>query len=141
MYTLGVSDHIMIAHRIADPAFGRAQNLHGATYDIAVEVRVPQLGPHSVVMDIGLLRSHLRAVLDELDYSNLDDHPAFAGVVSTTERIVEWIAVRIAERLTSEQLASQSLRGGTLRVIAHESPVAYAAFERPIVPDSLQDRL
>jgi 6-pyruvoyl-tetrahydropterin synthase len=138
MYTLGVSDHIMIAHRIADPAFGRAQQLHGATYSIVVEVRVPQLGPHSVVMDIGLLRSLLRSVLDELDYCNLDEHPAFAGLVSTTERVVEHVAARMAERLVATDSDPGGLRNGSLRVTAHESPVAYAAYERPIHVDAPQ---
>lgn len=136
MFTLGVSDHIMIAHRIADPVFGRAQQLHGATYNVIAEVRVPRLGPHNVVMDIGLLRSLLRNVLDELDYTNLDEHPAFVGVVSTTERIVEHIARRMAERLGSAELGAQGVHGGSLRVTAHESPVAYAAYECAIVSDS-----
>lgn len=135
MFTLGVSDHIMIAHRIADPVFGPAQRLHGATYNVVVEVRVPRLGPHNVVMDIGLLRSLLRSVLDELDYSNLDEHPAFVGAVSTTERIVEHIARRMVERLGTADLESQPVRDSTLRVTAHESPVAYAAYECAIATD------
>jgi 6-pyruvoyl-tetrahydropterin synthase len=67
MFALGVSDHVMIAHSFADPFFGPAQRLHGATYGVEVEVRAAVLGPHHVVMDIGALRASLRRVLAELD--------------------------------------------------------------------------
>ena len=75
MFSVGVSDHVMIAHSFADPTFGPAQRLHGATYAVEAEVRAPSLNAHHVVMDIGAMRSLLRRVLDELDYRNLDDHP------------------------------------------------------------------
>src|ERR1700681_3531493 len=99
MFTLAVSDHVMIAHSFPDPFFGPAQRLHGATYAIDLEVRSPSLGPHDVVMDIGALRSLLRAVLVDFDYANLDEHAAFAEHMSTTERVAEYIADRAAERL------------------------------------------
>src|ERR1700730_7679690 len=91
---LGVSDHVMIAHSFAAPFFGPAQRLHDATYAIDLEVRAPALGPHHVVMDIGALRALLRTVLAELDYRSLDDHPAFPGRTSTTERVAEDVANR-----------------------------------------------
>lgn len=124
MFRLGVSDHVMIAHSFPDEFFGPAQRMHGATYGVEVEVRVPELGPHHVVMDIGLLRAVLRRVLDEIDYRNLDEHPAFAGLFSTTERVAEHVANRIAAELGE--------RSGSLAVLVRESPVAYAAYERPL---------
>lgn len=132
MFRLGVSDHIMIAHSIADPTFGPAQRLHGATYAIELELRAAQVGVHHVVMDIGLLRSTLRAVLDELDYGNLDDHPGFKNVASTTERVVEYIANRVAAAIHHLAAESQPPKDATLCVLARESPVAYAAYERPL---------
>ena len=38
MFSVGVSDYCMVAHSLADPAFGPAQRLHGATYAVEVEV-------------------------------------------------------------------------------------------------------
>jgi len=130
MFTLGVSDHVMIAHRIADPVFGPAQRLHGATYAIELEVCVDSLNGHNVVMDIARLRQTLREVLDEFDYSNLDEHPAFAGKVSTTERVAEHVANRLAYRLEALPSDEKPSPGGTLHVTLRESPVAYAAYER-----------
>ena len=132
MFALGVSDHVMIAHSFADPFFGPAQRLHGATYAIDLEVRAPTLGPHDVVMDIGEMRAVLRAVLDEFDYRNLDEHPAFAGRMSTTERVAEHVAHRAAERLALIAPQGAPTAGATLRVVVRESPLAYAAYERAL---------
>ncbi|MGH7293603.1 MAG: 6-pyruvoyl trahydropterin synthase family protein [Polyangiaceae bacterium] len=132
MFTLGVSDHVMIAHSFADPFFGPAQRLHGATYAVDLEVRAPKLGVHDVVMDIGALRALLRAVLAELEYRNLDEHAAFAGQMSTTERVAEHIADRAAERLARLDGGAAPAGGASVRVLVRESPVAYAAFERTL---------
>jgi 6-pyruvoyltetrahydropterin/6-carboxytetrahydropterin synthase len=132
MFTLGVSDHVMIAHSFPDAFFGPAQRLHGATYGVDLEVRAPRLGVHHVVMDIGALRAVLRSVLSELDFKNLDEHPAFAAVFSTTERVAEAVASRAAERIRALPLEQRPEAGASLRVVARESPVAYAAFERAL---------
>ncbi len=132
MYILGVSDHVMIAHSFADPFFGPAQRLHGATYAIELELRTPQVGPHQVVMDIGAMRDILRRVLAELDYRNLDEHAAFQGQLSTTERVAEHVANCVAEEILRLSADAAPVPGGQLRVLVRESPVAYAAYERPL---------
>lgn len=132
MFTVGVSDHIMIAHSFADPFFGPAQRLHGATYTVEIEVRAPALGPHQVVMDIGALRAMLRKELEALDYRSLDDHPAFPGRTSTTERIAEHLAGELAREIVALPADARPVAGGSLRVVLRESPVAWAAFERAL---------
>ena len=130
MFAVGVSDHVMVAHSFGDEFFGPAGKLHGATYAVDLEVRAPALGPHDVVMDIGALRTLLRAILADFDYTNLDEHPAFRGRMSTTERVAEYIADRVAERLTRLPSDARPVSGGSLRVKVRESPVAYAVYER-----------
>jgi 6-pyruvoyl-tetrahydropterin synthase len=132
MFTLGVSDHVMIAHSFADAFFGAAQRMHGATYAIELEVHAPSLGPHHVVMDIGALRAILRRVLEEIDMLNLDDHPAFRGSFSTTERVAEWVAGRAAGELARLSEEAAPVRGASVRVVVRESPVAYAAYQRSL---------
>src|SRR5215216_2269125 len=129
MFTLGVSDHIMIAHSFADPFFGPAQRLHGATYGVELTVRTAALGPHHVVMDIGAMRSILRGVLAELDYSNLDEHPAFPGRTSTTERVAEYLAHAVAAEIVRLPADAAPPAPATLSVLLRESPVAWSSFE------------
>jgi len=83
-------------------------------------------------MDIGAMRSILRRTLDALDYSNLDDHPAFPGRTSTTERVAEYIAKQLAEAFLTLPADARPTAGATLRVLLRESPVAFASFERTL---------
>ena len=132
MFSLGVSDHIMVAHSFADPFFGPAQRLHGATYGVELTVRTPALGPHHVVMDIGALREILRRVLASLDYTNLDEHAAFPDRTSTTERLAQYLATSIAEEVAKVPADAAPPAPATLSVLLRESPVAWASFETPI---------
>ena len=73
MYSIGVRDHIMIAHSFDGAVFGPAQRLHGATYVVDLELRRAALDAHGIVVDIGLASELLRSVLGALNYRNLDD--------------------------------------------------------------------
>ena len=132
MFSVGVSDHVMIAHSFADPTFGPAQRLHGATYSVEAEVRAPKLNEHHVVMDIGAFRDILRRVLAAFDYTNLDEHPAFPGRTSTTERVAEYVANEVAEHVLALAADGRPVSGSRLHVRLRESPVAWASFEREL---------
>ena len=87
MYSLAVSDHIMIAHSFNGEIFGPAQQLHGATYGVEIELRRAELDANGLVCDIGLALQALRDVLAGLNYKNLDTLPELAGCNTTTEFI------------------------------------------------------
>ena len=132
MFSVGVSDHVMIAHSFADPTFGPAQRLHGATYTVEAEVRAAALNEHHVVMDIGAFRTLLRELLASFDYTNLDDHPAFPGRTSTTERVAEHVARSLAASIAKLPADGRPALGATLRVLLRESPVAWASYEQAL---------
>lgn len=127
MFTVGVRDHILVAHSLKRPGFGPAQRVHGATYTVSVEIEREELNEDGVVADIGALRDDLRAVLAPLDYRNLDDHPAFANDLSTTELIAVHIHRELEKRL-------HACRHAMLIVTLDESPVAWARYRAPIRP-------
>ena len=132
MFSVGVSDHCMVAHSFSDPVFGIAQRLHGATYAVEVEIRASALGIHNVVMDIGALREIVRRVLAAIDYSNLDDHSAFPGRTSTSERLAEYLAECIADAIAALPPDGRPIEPSVLCVHLRESPNAWAGYERPI---------
>ena len=70
MFSLTVSDHVMIAHSFKGEIFGPAQRLHGATYAVELELRRRELDSDGLIVDIGLLRALLRRVLEEFEYRN-----------------------------------------------------------------------
>lgn len=125
MFTVGVSDHIMIAHSLRGETFGPAQNLHGATYEVRIELRAEHLDDDGIVADIGLLREALAEVLRPLNYQNLDDLPDFDGRNTTTEVLCAHIHARLAARLGPGRFAE-------LQVTLVESPNAWASYTAPL---------
>ena len=131
MFTLAVSDHFMIAHSFRGAIFGPAQRLHGATYAVEMELRRRELDADGLVADIGAMAALLRAVLDDLNYRNLDKEPAFKGRNTTTEFMAREIHARFAVRLKAGALGDAAAFAG-LRVVLRESPTAWAAYDGPI---------
>jgi len=131
MYSLAVSDHVMIAHSFRGAVFGPAQRLHGATYAVEVEFRRAALDGDGLVCDIGLALELLKSVLAPLAYRNLDEEPAFTGRNTTTEMLAGWILERLAEGVAAGAVGTGTAGTITsLRVLLRESPVAWAACER-----------
>ncbi|MET4590892.1 6-carboxytetrahydropterin synthase [Arthrobacter sp. 754] len=92
MFSLTVRRHFMIAHSLPREVFGPAQALHGATFVAEVTFRRRALNQDAIVLDIGAAGGIIEDVLAGLNYSNLDDHPDFAGKLTTTEALAEYIA-------------------------------------------------
>jgi 6-pyruvoyl-tetrahydropterin synthase len=132
VFSVTVRDHVMIAHSFRGEVFGPAQRLHGATYVVDATFRRATLDPDNLVVDIGRAGEALHAVLDELNYRNLDDDPALAGVNTSTEALARVVADRLAERVHAGALgeAARGLEG--LVVTLHESHIAWASYERPL---------
>ena len=122
MFSVGVSDHVMVAHSLRGEVFGPAQRLHGATYVVQAEVTAPEVDADGIVVDIGRLRTALREVLAPLEYRNLDELPELAGENTTTEFLCRWIHGTLAARLDPPPSAR-------LRITLVESPAAWASYE------------
>jgi 6-pyruvoyl-tetrahydropterin synthase len=132
VFSVTVRDHMMIAHSFRGEVFGPAQRLHGATFVVDATFRRPDLDADGIVVDIGLAAAELKDVLGELNYRNLDDEPAFAGVNTTTEVLARTIADRLADRVHAGRLGAGA-RGLTgITVTLHESHVAWASYERTL---------
>src|SRR5690348_16405006 len=121
MYHVTVRGHVMIAHSLPDPAFGPAQSLHGATYVVEATFHRGELDEHSCVVDIGAATNALEIILNDLNYRNLDEHPAFAGVLTTTEVVARHVADRLLEGPLTAGLAR-------LDVVLREHPDAWAGY-------------
>ena len=132
MYTVCVRDHFMIAHSFRGETFGPAQRPHGATYVVDLELRRSDLNSDGVVADIGQLGECLRAVLDELNYRDLDALPEFAGRNTTTEFLAREIHDRVAARIANGRLGPNATGLTAMRVTLRESHVAWASYEGPL---------
>ena len=129
-FTLTVRDHMMIAHSFSGETFGPAQRLHGATFVVDASFRASDLDADGVVVDIGRAAEALSQITGSLTYRNLDDEPEFAGMNTTTERLCQVIADRLAERVADGRLGSADGRLSSIEVTLHESHIAWASYER-----------
>jgi 6-pyruvoyl-tetrahydropterin synthase len=119
----------MIAHSFDGEVFGPARRLHGATYVVDVEFRAEQLGDDDIVVDIGRAGSALKDVLGALNFQNLDDIAEFSGRNTSTEFMARIIHDRISQKIASGDLGPGSHQLASLRVVLHESHIAWAAYE------------
>ena len=131
-FTVTVRDHIMVAHSFTGDMFGPAQRLHGATFVVDASFRASELDADGVVVDIGLASGVLAEITGALTYRNLDDEPEFAGVNTTTERLCQVIADRLAERVVDGRLGASAARLSSIEVTLHESHIAWASYEREV---------
>lgn len=129
MYSLNVRDHFMIAHSFQGEAFGPAQRLHGATYVVDATFRRPELSADGMVVDIALASERLRAILEDLNYRNLDEAPEFAGENTTTEVLARSIFERLAEAVREGRLGEDAKGISTICVTLNESHVAWGSYE------------
>jgi 6-pyruvoyltetrahydropterin/6-carboxytetrahydropterin synthase len=129
MYSVTVRDHFMIAHSFRGEVFGPAQQLHGATYVVDLELRRAELDADGVVVDIGRAAAALREVLAEFNYRNLDSEASLGGKNTTTEVLAGEIFQRMAHRIRAGALGDSAQELVSMRVTLHESHVAWAAFE------------
>lgn len=125
MFSLTVRRHFMVAHSLPRPVFGPAQGLHGATFVAEVTFRRRALNTDAIVLDIGAAGTIIEEVLADLNYKNLDEHPAFAGKLSTTEALAEFVARAVAARIKDTDDGAE-LAG--IDVTLRENPDAWASF-------------
>ena len=129
MYKLNVRDHFMIAHSFQGEAFGPAQRLHGATYVVDATFMRDELDPDGLVVDIARAGEELKAVLDDLNYRNLDELPEFQGQNTTTEFLAREIHRRLVDAIHAGKLGPGAPGCSALEVTLRESHVAWASYE------------
>ncbi|MEU8006294.1 6-carboxytetrahydropterin synthase [Catellatospora sp. NPDC049111] len=132
MFSVTVRDHMMIAHSFRGEVFGPAQRLHGATFIVDATFKRAELDPDDIVVDIAAASQELNAVVGALNLRNLDDDPAFAGVNTTTEKLAQVIADRLAARVHAGAFGDNARGLAGITVTLHESHIAWASYERPL---------
>ena len=132
MFSLTVSDHVMVAHSFQGAEFGPAQRLHGATFVVEAEFRAPQLDRLNLLVDIGLARRELRRALDTLDYRNLDGEAQFTGQNTTTEFLAAHVHGLLRAALREGRFGPGGAAVAGLKVTLRESPNAWAAYDAPV---------
>jgi len=133
MYSVCVRDHFMIAHSFTGAVFGPAQRLHGATYVVDVEFRRADLDADGIVVDIGRATTSVHAILEALNYRNLDDEATFTDRNTTTEFLARHVFDRLVAAIRSGELGDNGRAIEGIKVTLHESHIASGAYDGRVI--------
>ncbi len=79
---------------------------------------------------------HCGPVAGARDSRNLDEEPAFSQTNTTTERLARYIFERMREAIGEGRLGTAGAAIKSLRVVLHESHIAWAASEGTLRDES-----
>jgi 6-pyruvoyltetrahydropterin/6-carboxytetrahydropterin synthase len=133
LFSVTVSNSVMIAHSLKGEVFGPAQRLHGATYVVEITLRRPALDANNIVADIGRAITLLSEILEPIAYRNLDDLSEFAGQVTTTEFLAQEIFRRYRAGILDGRLEGDTATAiEEIDVTLREKPDAWASYCGPV---------
>ena len=129
MYSVTISESIMIAHSLRGEIFGPAQRLHGATFVVEVELTRQALDENAIVADMGRAAELLSEVLEPLAYRNLDELPAFEGRNTTSEFLAFAVFERYRDGIRDGRLGGDTRDAlERMTVTLRETPTAWASY-------------
>lgn len=121
MYELRVVTHFAAAHQLKMVG-EKCENLHGHNWKVEVYVTGERLNAAGVLMDFGVLKDHVRALMREIDHKFLNELDNFkVGCPPSSENIARFIAEGLQERLKAAEVSVS-------RVTAWESENACATY-------------
>ena len=94
MYTVRVEEDFSAAHFLTR-YHGKCERLHGHNYKVRVTASGTELDEGGMLMDFSTLRSFLHEIVDQLDHTSLNDHPAFSDGAPSAERIARFVYDRM----------------------------------------------
>jgi 6-pyruvoyltetrahydropterin/6-carboxytetrahydropterin synthase len=120
MYRVTVSARFEAAHNLIEYE-GGPEPLHGHSYRVEAVLESDKLQRYDVAVDFVAARAALEAIAKELDYTYLNEHPAFTGRNTSAENL----ARHFAERLESSGALGSSR---VAEVTVWEGPENRAAY-------------
>ena len=92
-YRVTVSARFEAAHNLIDYE-GGPEPLHGHSYRVEAVLESEKLQRYDIALDFAAARTALDAIAKELDYTYLNEHPAFAGRDTSAENHARHFAER-----------------------------------------------
>ena len=121
MYELKVETDFAAAHQLAMVGT-KCENLHGHNWKIEVIVAGETLDEGGVLMDFGIIKQHVHAVMETLDHKFLNELEFFSDAVPpSSENIARYVAVSLKKQLDNPAVK-------ITRVSAWESKNACATY-------------
>lgn len=121
MYRIGVWDHFSSAHYLRNYC-GKCEHLHGHNWKVEVVLEGTQLDDAGMLLDFGILKKHIKEIMDILDHKCLnDDVEYFRERSPSSEHIATFIYDSLSGRLAGTGVAVYEVR-------VFESDSSYAIY-------------
>lgn len=121
MYELKVTTRFAAAHQLSMVG-EKCENLHGHNWKVEVYVQGRDLDAGGVLMDFGIIKQHVRGLMETLDHKFLNELDAFGnGTPPSSENIARYIAIELQKRVNTPAIS-------VARVTAWESDDAAATY-------------
>jgi len=91
MFELKILNHFSAAHQLTMVA-EKCENLHGHNWKVEVRVKGDRLNEAGVLVDFGIIKKHVKAVMKRLDHQFLNELPYFKDDPPSSENIAIFIA-------------------------------------------------
>ncbi len=101
IFELYIQTHFSAAHALKGYQ-GNCAKIHGHNWIIDVFVRCNKLNDIGIGIDFRDVKQTVKGVLNDLDHTDLSDHPAFAHENPTSENISKYIYKELSTEINSE---------------------------------------
>ncbi len=91
MFELKVTTHFAAAHQLTMVS-KKCENLHGHNWKVEVCVKGEKLNDAGVLVDFGILKKHVRDIMNRLDHKFLNELDYFDDGNPSSENIAVYIA-------------------------------------------------
>jgi 6-pyruvoyltetrahydropterin/6-carboxytetrahydropterin synthase len=120
MYELKIVTHFAAAHQLTMVS-AKCENMHGHNWKIEVFVTGEKLDKAGVLIDFGVIKKHVAAVMSLLDHKYLNELEFFKSDQPSSENIAGVVARELQKRIDNSAVRIS-------RITAWESEDACATF-------------
>jgi len=104
MFELKIVNHFAAAHQLTMVA-KKCENLHGHNWKVEVFVKGERLNEAGVLVDFGIIKGHVKAIMTRLDHKFLNELPDFENTPPSSENLAMYIAKSLQERIDEPGVA------------------------------------
>ncbi|WP_419659731.1 QueD: queuosine biosynthesis protein [Desulfosarcina variabilis str. Montpellier] len=98
MFELKILNHFSAAHQLTMVG-EKCENLHGHNWRVEVYVKGERLNEAGVLVDFGIIKTHVKTIMKRLDHKFLNELPFFENDQPSSENLAIYIAKSLQEMI------------------------------------------
>jgi len=108
MFDIFIHTHFSSGHHLRNYP-GNCERPHGHNWKVTVTIRATELDELGMGIDFKTVKKHVAEVIDTLDHTDLNHHPAFQDRNPSSENIALYIFEELKKTLTCDRYRPYSV--------------------------------